>query len=73
MLPSLSSPAACPPLLPKPNPQSLTFSASDDAYLFSPVAPPPTATPSCVTALEHVNGTVLFQQVRALNNRWLTG
>ena len=55
--------ASCSPFC-QPNPQSLTFSASDDAYLFSPVAPPPTAAPSCVTALEHVNGTVLFQQVR---------
>ena len=43
-------------------PQSLTFSASDDAYLFSPLAPP-AAAPSCCTALEHVNGTVLFRQV----------
>lgn len=53
----------CLPFYPGPLLQSLTFSASDEAYLFCPLAPPPTAASSCITALEHVNGTVLFQQV----------
>lgn len=38
--------------IPPAAPQSLTFSASDDAYLFAPAV--------AHGALEHVNGTVLF-------------
>lgn len=50
-------------LLSLPSSQSLTFSASDDAYLFQPSmlpTSPPCGAPTSCTAVEHVNGTMLF-------------
>jgi hypothetical protein len=50
-------------LLSLPSSQSLTFSASDAAYLFQPSmlpTSPPSGAPTSCTAVEHVNGTMLF-------------